>query len=44
MEELEEFAFAGCPDVSAPKEGKSCTSCTSHQVSLATVIRKVTKN
>jgi len=31
MEELEEFAFAGCPDVSAPEEGKSCTSCTSHQ-------------
>jgi len=31
MEELEEFAFAGCPDVTAPKEGNCCTSCVSHQ-------------
>jgi len=34
MEELEEFAFAGCPDVMAPKEGDKCTSCVSHQVKL----------
>ena len=34
MEELEEFAFAGCPDVTAPKEGSSCKSCVSHQVGL----------
>ena len=41
MEELEEFAFAGCPDVMAPKEGNSCTSCVSHQVGYGTILPSI---